>query len=108
MCSVITPMRVAVASMRRRITSRRSPLALRSSLLARAEVFHKPADLPLGAKPRTRNTKARAPGPVYNVSVADYHTDIVGSPSGASPFDRTIRGCRAGPVAGKSLQELLP
>ena len=85
-----------------------SPLALRSSLLARAKVFHKPADLPLGAKPRTRNTKTRAPGPVYNVSVADYHTDIVGSPSGASPFDRTIRGCRAGPVAGKSLQELLP
>ena len=34
MCSVITPMRAAVASMRRRITCLRSPLALRSSLLA--------------------------------------------------------------------------
>ena len=32
MCSVITLMRAAVASMRRRITCRLSPLALRSSL----------------------------------------------------------------------------
>ena len=34
MCSAITLMRSAVASMRRRITCRLSPLALRSSLLA--------------------------------------------------------------------------